>query len=132
MSKSFKGIVVKGRQEGRKIGFPTANIEVTSSKIEDMIEKGVWVTQIKVNDKWYRSACSYGPAPVYNVLKDILEVHILDFDQDIYGLEVEVDFAHKIRDISNFESIEELITQIQKDCETARNFETSDKLDNKN
>jgi riboflavin kinase / FMN adenylyltransferase len=119
----ISGEVIKGRQEGRKIGFPTANIEAIGvSNLETILPKGVWATRIKVEGKWHKSACSYGPAPVYNIEQTILEVHILDFDKDIYGQIVEVEFLGKIRDICNFDSIEMLIEQIQKDCEVSRNY----------
>ena len=112
------GIVVHGRKEGRKIGFPTANINT----IQDLnfLRNGVYATKIKVGDIWYKSATSYGTAPAYGFNKIVLESHILDFDQDIYDQIVELKIVTFLRDTQNYPSLDLLIQQIHIDCNNCR------------
>lgn len=112
------GIVVHGRKEGRKIGFPTANIQ---SNIDlSQLKQGIYASRIKVLGKWYISATSYGNAPVFDFWQVVLETHILDFDMDIYDQEVELELVEFIRPVIKFDGLETLIAQINKDCERAR------------
>jgi riboflavin kinase / FMN adenylyltransferase len=112
------GKVVHGRKEGRKIGFPTANIQ-TSLDLSKL-EQGIYASRIKVGGDWYISATSYGNAPVYDFWQVVLETHILDFDMDIYDQQVELELVHFIRPVMKFDSLESLVKQIQMDCEGVR------------
>jgi riboflavin kinase / FMN adenylyltransferase len=118
------GTVVVGRQDGRKIGFPTANIEPIDLQALDLLPKGVYATRIKVHKTWYKSATSYGSSPVFGFDKVVLESHILDFDQDIYGQIVELEIIQFLRTIQNCNSLEELITQIKLDCQITNQIVT--------
>jgi riboflavin kinase / FMN adenylyltransferase len=119
------GIVVHGRKEGRKIGFPTANIQTNADLSQ--LEHGIYASRIKVMDKWYISATSYGNAPAFDFWQVVLETHILDFDMDIYDQEVELELVKFIRPVMKFDGLESLIAQINKDCERVRVLNKGDK-----
>jgi riboflavin kinase / FMN adenylyltransferase len=116
--KTITGIVVHGRKEGRKIGFPTANIQ-SKINLKDL-DQGIYASRIKVLGQWYISATSYGNAPVFDFWQVVLETHILDFDMDIYDQEVELELIEFIRPLMKFDSLESLIEQINNDCDSAR------------
>ncbi len=112
------GRVIHGEKRGRDLGFPTANIElkrylspvhgIFSGRVHGLGEAGL-------------DAVVYvGSRPVFNGEKEILEVHILDFNHTIYGERIQVEFIEKLRGDENFDSGEELIEQINKDIEKAR------------
>lgn len=119
------GLVVHGRKEGRKIGFPTANIKIeegfNSQNSLKNIPLGIYASKIKIKDIWYICATSYGTAPTYNFWEITLESHILDFDMDIYGQIVELKLTKYIRPIVKFENLPTLIDQIKIDCQSVRN-----------
>jgi riboflavin kinase / FMN adenylyltransferase len=112
----IKGIVVHGRQDGRKIGFPTANITFDDNTLVFDLDMGIYASRIKVKNTWYDSATYYGKAVTYNFDKVILETHILDFDQDIYGEKVELEIIDFVRPVVKFDSLDELKIQISLDC----------------
>jgi riboflavin kinase / FMN adenylyltransferase len=112
------GIVVHGRKEGRKIGFPTANIQ-TKVDLKNL-EQGVYASRVKVLGQWYISATSYGNAPVFDFWQVVLETHILDFDMEIYDEVVELELVEFIRPVMKFDSLEGLIEHIEKDCQKVR------------
>jgi riboflavin kinase / FMN adenylyltransferase len=120
MTYTIMGIVVHGRKEGRKIGFPTANIQ-TKTNLKDL-EQGVYASRIKVLGQWYISATSYGNAPVFDFWQVVLETHILDFDMDIYDQTVELELLEFIRPVQSFDSLDSLVKQIQKDCQSTRDL----------
>lgn len=110
---SICGEVVHGDKRGRTIGFPTANIHLKNRKPP---LKGVYVAQVLFKNKTYQGIANVGTRPSIKD-KDIvhLEVHILDFDQEIYGEHLEVVFLKKIRDEKKFLSLNELKNQLEKD-----------------
>ena len=106
--------VIKGQQIGRTLGFKTANLLFPKNIID--IPNGVYAVEILIDDLKYMGIANYGTKPTVSKLDDkILEVHILDFDKDIYGKTVRVNFLNKIRDEQKFQSLVELRTQIEKD-----------------
>ncbi len=121
------GVVVHGRKEGRKIGFPTANIQPELTKLLNQnqlkhIPTGIYASKIKVKNNWYLCATSYGNAPTYNFWETTLESHILDFDMDIYDQTVELQLTQYLRPIAKFEGIAKLIEQIKIDCQVVRDL----------
>jgi len=106
---SVNGKVVKGNQIGRTIGFKTANITYPSELIE--IPYGVY----SVNTNFGKAIANFGIRPTVNGSKPILEVHILNFDQDIYGEQIDIEFFKMLRTEIKFSSIDELKVQILKD-----------------
>lgn len=109
------GTVQKGNQIGRTIGFPTANIKYPKEKPE--IPFGVYSVRVKVLNKLYRGMLNYGIKPTINGGKNdpVAEVHILDFDNNIYGEKIGMYILEKIRNEKKFNSLEELKEQIAKD-----------------
>ena len=114
------GLVVEGSHNGEKMGFPTANLELTYTYVLPKI--GVYIGYAKILDKKYKAIISMSTHPTIMELNDpIIEVHILSYKGDLYGKEIEVQFVEYIRDIKKFGSLEELSEQLAKDSETAKN-----------
>ena len=103
--------------EGEKIGFPTANVDAIDTLIP---ANGVYAGQAIVNQESHRAAIHIGPNPTFGDRLSKVEVHILDFEESIYGLPIEVDFISRLRDICEFDSLEELKTQLNNDIAAAR------------
>ncbi|MEK3886930.1 bifunctional riboflavin kinase/FAD synthetase [Bacillus sp. FSL K6-3431] len=124
-----RGTVIHGEKRGRTIGFPTANIQLHNDYI--IPKTGVYAVRILVAGSWKDGVCNIGYKPTFkdpNKSDLSIEVHILDFDQSIYGEEIELKWHIRIRDEQKFNGIEELKTQISKDKITTVNyFETIDK-----
>ncbi len=116
---SFSGHVVKGRQLGRTIGFPTANVQV--QKNYKLIPKnGVYACKIILRNQEYNGIMNIGNRPTVDGVGRTQEVHIFDFNDDIYGEILKVEIIEFIREEIKFDSIENLITQIKLDCEIAK------------
>ena len=112
------GEVEKGLQNGRKIGIPTANIGYAPDKL--LPENGVYMGYTVIGDDSYKSVINIGNNPTFGADKITVESHILDFDSDIYGKIVTVEFIDRIRDEITFSSLDELKTQINSDINSAR------------
>ncbi len=116
----LKGKVEHGNRMGHKIGFPTANINVDVNLVTPKF--GVYEVDVTKADKTYKGVMNIGNRPtVSNDLKLSYEVHILDFDEDIYGSFLEVKFVSFIRDEIKFDNIEELKNQISIDIKSIKN-----------
>ncbi len=114
----ISGVVISGRQRGGKtIGFPTANIRPSN---QALLRPGVYVVRAEVNGKTYGGAANMGYNPTFGDTPFSVEVHILDFNEDIYGQPITVRFLDRLRDEKRFSGIEELKAQIAKDVEKAR------------
>lgn len=114
------GIVVKGAQRGRTLGFPTINL---ACEQELLPRDGVYVAQVTVEDQTHRAVANVGTRPT--VEEDgprLVEAHILDFDQDLYGVHARVGVCHRLRDEMHFESLEALQKQIALDARAAREY----------
>ncbi len=107
------GTVVCGKQLGRTIGFPTANIDVDVQKL--LPPKGVYRTETIIDDKKYKSITNVGVNPTFEATKQVIETHIFDFDNDIYGKKITVLFYEFIRPERKFSCIDELKKQIEED-----------------
>ena len=117
---SMCGRVVHGDKRGRTLNFPTANIFLHRQKTPI---SGVYVVQVfGVNDQPIFGVANIGSRPTVGDSKPILEVHLFNFDRDIYGLYVKVEFLHKLRDEKFFDSFELLQAQIEQDITKARRF----------
>ena len=112
--------VVNGDKRGRKLGFPTANLEIEDYRA--MLPNGVYIVEVKVSDKIYKGLANVGDNPTFKVAKRRLEVFIDNFSGDIYGEEIAVGFIKKIRDEKTFASVEELKLQLNEDLLTLRSF----------
>lgn len=116
----FSGVVTAGRKIGRRLGFPTANINVGD---DDTTRDGVYVSTTTVDGVDYRSVSNLGHNPSVGGVARGLETHLLDFDGDLYGKRINVRLLRRLRDEQKFASVEELQRRIAEDCITARNME---------
>ena len=117
-SYSVSGTVIEGRQLGRTIGFPTANIK-PDSRYKLIPANGVYVVEVRLEDKLYPGMLSIGSNPTVNDDNSFrsIEVHILDFDNDIYGQNISVIFRKKLRDEKKFDNLKQLMEQMGHDKE---------------
>jgi riboflavin kinase/FMN adenylyltransferase len=115
----ISGRVVHGEKRGRKLGFATANIEL-HRYLSPVV--GIFSARVfGVNNKPLDAVVYVGSRPVYKGERVILEVHILDFEGDIYGQHIQVELLEKLRGEGHLDSEEALLRQIEKDIENARN-----------
>ena len=107
------GRVVAGFQEGRKLGFPTANIQLADPR-RLVPASGVYAVRVKIDDEatWRLGMMNIGTRPTFGGEKVSLEVHIFDFAGDLYGCQVEVAFLRRVREERKFASPEELAAQL--------------------
>ncbi len=115
------GIVVHGKKKGREIGFPTANVDFP---LEYIIPKtGVYVGKVQIKDKEYEAMINVGHNPTFNVKNDLsIEAYILDFNEEIYDQQISVLFYKRIRDEVKFDSVQQLIDQMNEDYFYTRDF----------
>jgi riboflavin kinase/FMN adenylyltransferase len=117
---SISGRVVMGQQLGRQLGVPTANIQLHRIRAP---MSGVYAVEVQTQNGLQYGVANVGVRPsIDEGLKANLEVHLLDFNQDIYGQKLNVVFRHKIRDERKFDSLDELKTAIHKDIAVSRQF----------
>ena len=114
------GEVIKGSQLGRNIGFPTANIQVDSTKLLPKI--AAYIVKVKVEEKYYFGMLNIGLRPTVDGKKLQTEVFILDFNQNIYGKTITLEFIDFLRNEKKFNSLEELKAQLERDKETLQNY----------
>ncbi len=115
---TLEGKIIKGNQLGRKIGFPTANLDI---KKEQILPRGVFAVLVYLNGKKYKGICNIGikPTVAINSLPTV-ETFIFNFNKDIYGKILRVEFLQKIRDEKRFSGLDELTEQINNDCANAQ------------
>lgn len=117
----LRGQVVHGEHRGRTIGFPTANLELRSERIYPA--PGVYAVVVEDQQQRYVGVANLGVKPTFSASNlPNLEVHLLEFEDDLYGRELKVEFIEKIRDEQKFVSIQALVTQIQNDVRATRNI----------
>ncbi len=111
----FLGMVVKGRGEGRKIGFPTANMLLSPFQL--VPQRGVYAVKVKVEglDEDLRGMMNIGLRPTFGGSVETVEVNIFHFDQDIYDRQLTVEFLGRLRDERKFDTVATLICQLFKD-----------------
>ena len=112
------GEVVKDRQIGRTIDFPTANIAYPIGKFP--LKKGVYETCVLLNGKTYKGITNYGARPTFNNETITTETYLDGFDGDLYGKILTVQFIKYLRDVKKFDSVEDLKEQLQKDIRRVR------------
>lgn len=112
---SMSGKVVHGAKLGRQLGFPTANVHM---RHERPALTGVYAVKLD----GLHAVANLGVRPTLGMPKLMLEVHVIDFNEDLYGKHVHIDFLHKIRDEAKFDGLDALKAQIALDVEAARNF----------
>lgn len=119
---TMAGYVVHGEKRGRKLGFPTANLQIDDRYVYP--RNGVYVVRLYVNGTWVNGVASIGYNPTFNEekTKRFVEVYLLDFDDDIYGQSVILEWRKYLRDELKFDSIDDLILQMKQDEQDARNY----------
>jgi riboflavin kinase / FMN adenylyltransferase len=118
---SLTGKVVRGRQLGRTIGYPTANIQVTD--VHKLIPgQGIYAVRVKVNNVVYSGMLSIGTNPTVGGTEQTIEVYIFDFDQDIYDQLITLYFIAYIREERNLPSLDALQEQLHQDQESAQSL----------
>jgi riboflavin kinase/FMN adenylyltransferase len=115
------GRVVRNDQLGRTLGFPTANILLKHNR---PALKGIYAVEVQgIGDQSWLGVASLGVRPtIGHDLRPALEVHLLDFDRDIYGAHLSIDFLHKFRDEEKYADVETLKRQIARDVALTRDF----------
>ena len=115
---SVAGKVIKGDQRGRTIGIPTANLEYPLNTIA--IPYGVYAVETLIEGNTYFGIVNFGIRPTFNKDKPIVEAYLFDFDNDIYGKNIEILFHKQIRQEKKFNDIKELLNQINIDIAEAK------------
>ncbi len=116
---SITGTVVVGKKIGRTINFPTANIEI-DDVYKLITANGVYASRIEYQGKIYGGMSNIGVRPTVNNSDLTIEVHIFDFDEDIYGETITIFFVDRIRDEVKFDDLADLKAQLVKDKETVK------------
>ncbi|MFZ5898044.1 MAG: bifunctional riboflavin kinase/FAD synthetase [Bacillota bacterium] len=116
-----EGVVVQGDRRGRSLGFPTANLELTESLLTP--PNGVYAVKVQLDGETYLGVANVGLRPTFkgnnNDYRNI-EVHLFDFQGDLYGVPIRVLFQRRLRDEKKFASVQDLIRQIEDDIRAAR------------
>ena len=115
---SLSGEVITGDRRGRTLGFPTANVDVNKAMAHPA--DGIYATWALVDGVRRPSATSIGVRPTFGLSDRLVEVYILDFEGDLYGRELEVEFVDKLRDQETFSSLDALVEQINRDVANTR------------
>ena len=114
---AISGQVVRGRQIGAKLGFPTANIVTRNELIPP---DGVYAVMVAVDDSLLPGACSIGTNPTFGDGERTIEVFLLDYSGQLYELEIAVCFVQRLREVRKFYNVEELIQTVEQDIVTTR------------
>lgn len=116
---AFRGVVVRGDGRGKDLGFPTANLHVSFSE-KLLPPAGIYAVRAILRRGTFLGALHLGPRPTFQGSPPSVELHILDFEGDLYGEEVRVDVLERLRDVLPFDSVAALIDQMRKDVDRAR------------
>jgi len=118
---TYSGYCVQGKQLGRTMGFPTANIVVPDDKF--VVRRGVYVSRVRLGQRILYGVTNIGRRPtVEDAVNDVVETFIFDFDEDIYGAKLEVELLHFLRPESKMSSKEELINAVNINKEQALEY----------
>ncbi len=118
----LNGTVIKGAQIGRTIGFPTANLFI-EDPIKIIPVNGVYVVAVFLDEVRFKGVMNIGFRPTIDTsLRKQIEIHIFDFEKDIYGMELKVEIVTRLRDEIKFDSKEALVEQIQQDISLAHRY----------
>lgn len=114
----LKGEVVHGAKRGRTIGFPTANVAVWNEQLRP--QNGVYVCWAYLSEERFAAVTNVGKRPTFDGKFVTIEAHLLDFNRDIYGQTLHLEFVERLRGEMKFNGIEELVAQIKQDVVDAR------------
>ena len=124
MHQQFFGTVIHGLGKGKDFGFPTINIKLIDNNLH--IEKGIYVVTViicrgkaRLTPLTLNGMLYIGTRPTFDLQETTIEIHILDFNEDIYDHQISFQILHKIRDEMQFESVDKLVEQLHRDRESA-------------
>ena len=115
------GIIIKGKQLGRTIGFPTANLKIEEN-YKLIPQNGVYIVKSIINEQTVFGMMNIGFNPTVDGQKQSIEIHYFDFNADLYNQKISVSILHRIRSEQKFESVELLKEQLEKDKKTTLNY----------
>lgn len=116
----ISGRVVYGQRLGRQLGIPTANVQLNRYRAP---LNGVYVVEAQLDGNILPGVANVGVRPtVGDLVKPVLEVHLLDYDKSLYGRRIHVAFKHKVREERKFDSLEQMVKQIHNDISVARQY----------
>lgn len=116
---SLRGVVVRGDGRGRQLGFPTANLKVAGA--DKLIPPpGIYAVRGVLRTGTFAGALHLGPRPTFKGSPPTIELHLLDYEGDVYGEEIRVDFVEYLREVRPFGSAAALVEQMREDVEAAR------------
>lgn len=119
----MSGKVVRGERLGRSLGYPTANVDLRRRQSAVM---GIFAVRVQgLGERPLDAVASVGDRPTFGGTKPILEVHIFDFDKDIYGEYIHVDFISRLRGQEKYARVEDLVAQMHRDADNARSILTA-------
>lgn len=114
----IEGNVVCGRKDGSRMGTPTVNINLDEEKVK--LKDGVYATYVYINEEKYKAVTNIGNHPTFDDMKDNIECHLIDFSGNLYGKNLRIEFIDRLRDVKKFENVDELVKQIHKDINCAK------------
>ena len=125
---SIVGTVVQGDKRGRTIGYPTANVPLRGLAFPPL---GVYGVRAKIEGEWHVGAANIGTRPTVDPSRrePLLEVHVLDFDGDLYGKEIDIEFLFHVRSEQKFAGLDELKVQLAKDVAEIRKRAEEEEFD---
>jgi len=125
----MSGRIMRGRRVGRELGYATANVDLRRRQSAVM---GIYAVRVQgLPEGPVDGVASVGTRPTFDLTKPLLEVHLFDFSDEVYGRHVEVDFVERIRDEHKFESFDALREQIGRDVQRARKIHRLDDLEHR-
>ena len=120
----MSGRIVRGEQVGRSLGYPTANVDL---RRRQSAVQGIFAVRVSGLDGGpCDGVASVGSRPTFNGTKPLLEVHLFDFDEDIYGRYIHVDFIARLRGQKKYEKVDDLVAQMHVDADNARSILAAD------
>jgi riboflavin kinase/FMN adenylyltransferase len=113
----LRGSVVRGDRRGRSIGFPTANVELPESMA--VPAHGVYAARVRVGARLYPAVVNIGVRPTFDGQRELIEAHLLDFEDELYGRQIGVLFERRLREEQKFPGVDALVAQIERDVAAA-------------
>ena len=117
---TINGTVIHGQERGRRLGFPTANLALREEF--EHLPNGVYAVLVHFDDAVYPGVANIGSNPTFEEVERRLEVHLMQFNGNLYGQKICVDFLGKLRDEEKFPDVDALVAQIHRDIEQAQHF----------
>jgi len=120
MQKEIFGIVVHGLGKGKEFGFPTINIKLINNDLH--IEKGVYVVKVNIHNQSLNGMLYVGTRPTFDLSEITVEIHLLDYNENLYDRQISFQILQKIRDEIHFGNANQLIEQLHHDKEMVYNY----------